>query len=214
MMALIPARGGSVRLPGKNLKLFHGLPLIAHSILQAQKSKLDRIVVSTECPEIARVSREFGAETPFVRPSCLATNETTSLEVFRHALDFFPRVKTLVVLQPTSPLRTPDDIQGAIKLFQESQADSVISCRKAAPLSWLVRKRSDGTLQKLGLKGDDAYIPNGAIYVLSSEVVRNGEYWTARTIPYEMPAIRSIDIDTAEDFLMAEVLYSALRALE
>lgn len=131
-LALIPARGGSKSLPRKNICLFRGRPLIVHSIECAQQSRLvDRIIVSTDCPEIADVAREAGAEVPFLRPAELAQDDTLDLPVFHHCLDWLEEhegvVPAIIVqLRPTSPLRSPQMVDEAIAILQsDPEADSV-----------------------------------------------------------------------------------------
>lgn len=214
MLALIPARGGSKRLPGKNLRLLGGLPLIAHSIAQALNcSQVTRVVVSTDCPEIAEVSRSFGAEVPFLRPEHLASDEASSVEVFLHALSIL-KEEELVVLQPTSPLREAADIGAAIALFREKAADSVVSCALEHPIHWLFRELPNGSILPLFQPGerlqatDRVFRPNGSIYVLARHALADGTYVTSRTYPYLMSQQASVDIDTLEDFLFAESLWT------
>lgn len=215
MLALIPARGGSKGLPGKNLRSLGGIPLIAHSIRQALDSALiARVVVSSDCPEILEISQAFGAETPFRRPDELSDDKASSLAVFRHAIENL-EVEELVVLQPTSPLRSSNDIDNAVTLFRELQADSVVSCCLAHPLQWHFYQGDSGQLvPALPLspslqrqEARPALLPNGSIYCMkSAPLFERNAYLTDRSYPYLMPRSRSVDIDSLDDFLMAEAI--------
>lgn len=132
VLAIIPARGGSKGIPHKNIKLFAGAPLIAYSIVAAKESRLiTRVIVSTDDPEIARMAREWGAETPFLRPVELAQDDTTDFPVFKHALDWLQEhegklPEIVVQLRPTSPVRPQGLIDQAIEiLLEHPEADSV-----------------------------------------------------------------------------------------
>ena len=126
VLTLIPARGGSKGLPGKNIRPFQGMPLIAHSIIAARESGLSgRIVVSTDDPEIADVALAYGAEVPFLRPQALADDVSPVIETALHALDWWVGANgtdplLLLLLQPTSPLRTAEDIRQAFRLIQQN----------------------------------------------------------------------------------------------
>src|SRR5215211_7476577 len=132
ILALIPARGGSKGIPRKNIRIFAGYPLIAWSIAAAkQASRVTRIIVSTDDEEIASVAREYGAETPFLRPSEFAQDKTTDLPVFEHALEWLEanenyRPEIVIQLRPTSPIRPKDCVDSAVKiLIDHADADCV-----------------------------------------------------------------------------------------
>ena len=134
VMALIPARGGSKGIPHKNLRPLAGIPLVAHSILVAKQSKqIDRVVVSTDSPEIAEIAKEYGAEVPFLRPGDLAEDSTPDFPVFEHCLEWFEANENyspdiVVHLRPTGPLRTVEEIENGIQLLcDQPDADSVRS---------------------------------------------------------------------------------------
>ena len=151
MLAIIPAKKISKRLPNKNTKLLGGKPLIAHTIEAAIKSKqITRVIVTTDCPKIAKISKKYGAEVPFLRPKNLTTNKSGKLEVCKHVIDFITKkegisIPSFIVLQPTSPLRLVQDIDEAIKIFRKKKADSVISFCKTKPLEWHRYFRKDGS---------------------------------------------------------------------
>ena len=223
MIALIPARGGSKGLPGKNIRLLAGKPLIAHTILAAQNAKtIDRVLVSTDSPEIAQVARAFGAEIPFLRPAELARDESLAIDNYIYTVDrlnteFSAGIKELAVLLPTVPLRTAEDIDSAVRLFQEKSADSVISYYPAPhPLQWHRFIDEKGVLQSFFPDGGAlrnrqeekrAYLPNGALYIFNYKILKEQRvYYTEKSYPYLMPAERSVDIDTLQDFRFAEFL--------
>ena len=225
MLAVIPARGGSKGLPGKNIKLLAGLPLIAWSIRAAQAARgISRIVVSTDSPDIAAVATAHGAEVPFLRPAELATDDAPAWAAYLHLAEELERrgtgsVPSFVIVQPTSPLRTATDIDQAIAIFHERKAQAVISVSATPhPASWLRRIDEQGVLRPF-LDGPLAnanrqqcpatFLPNGAVFVLDRNfLAATHGYYGERTFAYEMPAERAVDIDTAEDFAWAEYTVS------
>ena len=223
MLAIIPARGGSKGLPGKNIKLLGGSPLICHSIKTALASKLiDKVIVSTDDNEIASIAKNCGAEVPFMRPINLAGDSSMAIDSYLHAVDYISRensnpIKSFVVLLPTAPLRTSQDIDKAIKIFNTKNANSVISVVEALiPLSWYKRITKEGVIENyssefIEIKNRQElkknYVPNGAIYIFRTEVLRSTrQYYTKKTYPYIMPRERSVDIDDSLDFEWAEYL--------
>lgn len=228
MIALIPARGGSKGLPGKNVRSLCGKPLIAHTIASARAAaSVDRIVVSTDDPAIAEVAVAYGAEVPFLRPAELATDTAMAVDNYIYTIGRLERewgmaIESFVVLQPTSPLRTGADIDGAVRLFEERRADSVVSYTpEAHPVRWHKYLDEDGRLVDIfepsianRQEYRTSYYPNGAIYVFRTEVIRVRKYYTDRSFAYVMPRCRSVDIDTLEDFRYAEFLMSEGRSRE
>lgn len=220
MIAIIPARAGSKGLPGKNIKLLNGKPLIAYTIEAALKSKgISRVIVSTEDNKIAEVSKEFGAEVPFMRPENLATDTSLSLDVYEYTINRLEleektSIKNFVVLQPTSPLRTYDDIDAALKLFSEKKAFSVISfCLEHHPIIWHKHVKRSGKIvpifeDKLQNRQQikPTYFPNGAIYILNKKVFQTRSYYGENSFAFIMDRNNSTDIDTIEDFEWAEFL--------
>lgn len=153
ILAIIPARGGSKRLPGKNIKELAGKPLIAYSIEHAKKSKyINRIIVSTDDKKIAKISRQFGAETPFIRPAELAGDLVKDFPVFEHTLNWLKDNETyipdvVVQLRPTSPLRKVEDVDNAIQLLlRHPEADSVRTVIEAKPSPYKMYKITDDNL--------------------------------------------------------------------
>jgi CMP-N,N'-diacetyllegionaminic acid synthase len=223
MIAIIPARGGSKGLPGKNTKLLSGLPLICYSINAALKSSLvDRVIVSTEDNEIASIAKDCGAEVPFIRPANLSSDTSLAIDTYLHAVDFIAMqdlkpIESCFAMVPTAPIKFYQDIDEAIKIFNDKNANSVISVTEApTPLNWHKRITKNGILenfsnefnsQKNRQEHESTYIPNGAIFVFKTEILRlTRQYYTNKTYPYFMPRERSIDIDDLFDFKLAEYL--------
>lgn len=215
MIALIPARGGSKGLPGKNLKLLNGKPLIAYTIEAALQSKcIDRVIVSTDDQEIAEVAKEWGAEIPFMRPDFLASDTAHAVDVYKYTLNKLEelsgnQVDEFIVLQPTSPLRNSNHIDEAIELFQIKNADSVISyCEEQHPVFWHKYITDEGKFEEL-FEGDfnknrqemkPTYYPNGSIYIFKKNLILNNKYQSMNSYAYLMDRKFSVDIDTIEDF--------------
>lgn len=232
MLALIPARGGSKGLPGKNIRPIAGLPLIAHTIHAARVAvSITRVVVSTDDQAIAAVARAHGAEVPFLRPAELAGDGSPAIEAYLHACRTLeelgsPPIDELVVLLPTSPLRMAPDIDQAVGQFRLRSAEAVISVTPSAhPLHWAKVVDDQGVLRD-ALPGGAAnnrnrqdyaqtFMPNGAIYVFRRALLeRRSGYYSERTYPMVMPKQRSIDIDDAYDFAIAEFLLTRGRGIE
>ncbi len=222
ILGLIPARGGSKRLPRKNVLPMAGKPLIAWTIEAALASSvLDRVIVSTDDEEIATVSRGHGAGV-LERPPELASDSATGLAVMLHVLRVLAeqgeRYNYLALLQPTSPLRTAADIDGAIGLLLEKQADTVVSvCETDHPPEWSNTLPPDHSLAGFyrpdvrETRSQDlpiSYRLNGAIYIYDCErLLRTASQdMDDNGYAYVMPRERSIDIDSEIDFAIAELL--------
>lgn len=221
MVAIIPARKGSKRLPEKNLLLLGGKPLIRWTIDAAEKSGVfDHIAVTSDDSRILEQAR--GANTiPIVRPPNLATDTATSADVVLHALEVLEkqgiRPLTFMLLQPTSPMRTADDIRKAVDLMAEKSSDSIVSVCLAehSPL-WCGTLESDMSMHAFlkpsvhGQRGQDLptyYRLNGAIYLAKVEAFRDEKtFFTRNSHAYVMPVDRSVDIDTSLDFKLAQCL--------
>lgn len=221
-IALIPARGGSKRLPDKNIKLLNGKPLIAWTIIAAKESGLfDEIIVSTDSENIASLAKSFGASVPFIRPQNISNDTATTAEVVRHAVDFIQQaekksIDTICLLQPTSPLRTATHIKEAFDLYKEKKAKSVISVCKVEHSLQLCNQLSNTLSMKDFIKLENNtrsqehpvyYRLNGAIYIFDkmhfddiSKIYDNNSY------AYIMNRTSSVDIDEKEDFIFAESL--------
>lgn len=220
MIAIIPARGGSKSLPGKNVRPLNGKPLIAYAIEEALKSKyLDRVIISTDDEDIARIAVQFGAELPFMRPAELASDTAMAIDNYIYTVNRLEKesgttIDAFVVLQPTSPLRIAEDIDGAVELFKAKDADSVISyTQEAHPISWHKYLDEEGRFVDILESNINnrqvnrvSYYPNGAVYVFRSSMIRDRKYYTDKSYAYIMPRTRSVDIDYIEDFEYAEFL--------
>ena len=218
---VIPARGGSKGIPHKNIKPLAGKPLIGYSIdVARQLAADDDICLTTDDPDIAATAESMGLNVPFLRPASLATDTCGTYEVLIHALDFYRDrgidYDTLVLLQPTSPMRTADDVRAAMALYSPD-IDMVVTVKEAAsnPYYNCYETDNDGFLHIS--KGDGGYTRrqdapkvweyNGAVYVINVESLRRMPLsaFTRRRMSV-MPAERSVDLDTPVDWLIAEKL--------
>ncbi len=222
ILAIVPARGGSKGIPRKNIKLLAGKPLIAWTIAVAQDSNLiDRVIVSTDDLEIASVARECGAEVPFIRPAELAQDTSPTIDAIQHTLDWIEDhdkvlPEWVMLLQPTTPLRTVEDIKTAIEMTHAG-APSVVSVKENVDHPYLTRRlQDDGTLidffhiEQKDLRRQSlppAYTFNGVIYLNTSESIRrHNALVLPETRAYIMPHERSIDIDTMWDFQLVDLI--------
>ena len=212
VLAVIPARGGSKGIPGKNLRTAAGRPLIVWTIEAARGApSIDLAIVSTDDDSIATVASAAGCLVPFKRPKDLASDTATTTDVVIHALDHFPDYQVVMVLQPTSPLRSADQIEAAVGLFAESGAPACVSVRAVddSPY-WMYRMHADGRLDPvidspaLICRRQDlpaVYSLNGAIYIAKTDWFRRTRSFLSReTIGFPMPTHSSLDIDTQSDF--------------
>jgi CMP-N,N'-diacetyllegionaminic acid synthase len=221
-LGLIPARGGSKRLPRKNLLPLAGKPLLAWTIEAALAARhLDRVVLSTDDAEIAALGQRYGADVPFTRPASLAGDTATAHSVTVHALQTLAAAGDhydyVVLLQPTSPLRTTEDIDRAIELLLDRQAGAVISvCETDHPPEWSNTLPPDGSMADFfrpGIRGQrsqdlpKSYRLNGAIYIHRCETLLRDDSaaMDANSYAYIMPRERSVDIDSAIDFEIAQL---------
>lgn len=219
ILAIIPARGGSKGLPGKNILPLGGRPLISWTIEAAHKSQyIDRVILSSDDEQIAAVAKDYACDVPFTRPTELACDSTDSVSVVVHALE---QVGTgfdiIILLQPTSPFRNAQNIDAALELFSEKKALSVVSVAALdkSP-EWLYRiTQEQNTLQPLlqdeaivSRRQDSlsAYYLNGAIYVFDKNYfLQHKRFIDDQTQAYIMEANSSLDIDTKEDFMHAQL---------
>ncbi len=221
ILALIPARGASKRIPHKNIKLLLGEPLIARTIEQAKKSRyIDSIVVSTDDKKIAGISRNYGAEVPFIRPRRLALDTAKGIDVVLQAINWLKKngreYDLVVLLQPTSPLRASTDIDNAIELLFSKSAKAVISvCESGHKPLWSDVLPKSGCMRNFMKKNKQSsnapqyYTLNGAIYLgYCSYIKKHKGFLGARTFAYIMPQERSVDIDSEFDFWIAEQFLS------
>lgn len=209
VLGLIPARGGSKRLPGKNLAEVGGRSLLQRAIdVGLQARGIDRLIVSTDDPLIARAAREGGAEVPFMRPPELASDDASSLDVVRHALTWADADEPgafdfVVLLQPTSPLRTAQDVEETLSLCRKRGCATAISVTAAPKTGVLMIGSPEGTLSPISAFGRPLKL-NGAVYVLHAAHVRGGGGFLGEDTAFHlMPESRSVDIDTADDLARA-----------
>ena len=224
-LGVIPARGGSKRLPGKNLRLLAGKPLLAHAIEATRSSRrLSAVVVSTDSEEMERYAASLGVEPQGLRPASLARDQSPVTGALKDALAKFerghPRVDAVVLLQPTSPFRSGRHIDAAIDLFESSGADTVTSVRAVRDHPYWAWKRAGNGIQpfasmsKIGLRRDqlpEAYIENGAVYVAKRSLILRGTLYGKRIVPLVMDDDASIDIDTPLDLAWAEFVAASQR---
>lgn len=222
IIAIIPARGGSKGLTRKNIRPLSGRPLIAWTISQAKSSKyIDRVIVSTEDREISDIARDYGADTPFVRPKRLAADNAKGIDVMLHAIDQIENADgpydISVLLQPTSPLRRVEDIDRAIRALFAKNADGVISvCTVKEHPCRVNRLPVDGCMKnflKPAFRNKNRqelsvfYKINGAVYVFKNSYIKRAKsFFGKKTFAYVMPPERSMDIDDEIDLEFAEFM--------
>ena len=222
ILAIIPARGGSKGIPRKNIKLLAGKPLIAYSIEVAIKSKfINKIVVSTDDDEIAQISKNYNSEV-VMRPKEMAKDDSPTIDSVIHVLNFMGKkeyfVDLVVLLQPTSPLRTQKDVDNAIKLFikNKDKCDSLVSvCEFEHSPYWGLKVESEYLKPIFGNKYlktrrqelPKSFIPNGAIFISTPKKLKEFKtFYSPRTLSYIMPAEKSIDMDSQMDFMLAQLI--------
>jgi CMP-N,N'-diacetyllegionaminic acid synthase len=224
MIAIIPARSGSVGLKNKNILKINKKPLIAYSILAALKATLvSDVIVLTDSNKIAKIAVKYGAKIPFLRPKELATSKSMVMDSYVYCIEnlnknFNKKISNFVALLPTSPLRTSQDIDNSIKIFKEKNASSVISvCEQNKPIEWTLVEKKDlkfSSLKKTksNILNRDEYkkniiLPNGSIYVFNYKKLKKfRKYYFSDSRYYKMPKSRSVDIDDYLDFMYAEKL--------
>jgi len=225
VIAIIPARGGSKGIPKKNIKILSGEPLIAYTIKDALKSdKISRVIVSTDDDEVSKISREYGSEV-IKRPKNLARDDSSVIEAIFHVINELQikndKNSIIILLQPTSPLRTVEDINNSIDIYMNSEpCQSVISVFETTHPPFWSLKIINGYLKPLfGIEMyerrrqdfEKVYIPNGAIYLINIDTLIKFKTFNCKyTVPYIMPKEKSIDIDDEIDFMLAELLMEKL----
>ncbi|MDR3725088.1 MAG: acylneuraminate cytidylyltransferase family protein [Terracidiphilus sp.] len=218
VLGVIPARGGSKGVPRKNIRMAGGKPLIAWTIAEALKSKyLDRLVLSSEDPEIMEVALRYGCDVPFRRPVELASDDTPGVVPIFHALGELPGYCYVVLLQPTSPLRTVEDIDGCIERCEDTHAKACVSVVKCQQHPYLMFSADRNcVLHSLVPEANnfcrrqdypDFFLLNGAVYVAQTEWLQHSQTFISdETVGFEMPEERSLDIDTEADFAYIEMV--------
>jgi len=226
ILGFIPARGGSKRVPNKNIKLLGGKPLIAYTSESAEKSKyINRIVASTDSEKIAEVAKEHGVEVPFMRPKNISQEDSTEMQFFEHALDWFEKNEKyepdlIVLLYPTSPFRKPESIDRAIEeMLSHPEADSLRSVKLCSEHPYKMWVIEDGYLKPFVKEMDSnvhtlsyqllptIYIQNASIYITKPSTIKNKKSPTGDIIiPYIMDEMESMDINNPIDFEFAEMI--------
>ena len=224
ILGFIPARGGSRGIPRKNIHPLAGKPLIDYTIQAALLSRINKVIVSTDSEEIADISKNFGAEVPFLRPKELAGDDSSIEKALAHALNklgksgsYTPDI--IVLLHPTSPLRTEKHIDDSIELLLKKQADSIISVSEpmehpADMVYWDKDQKMHFLLEDLIVPGKtqrqcypQCYFVNGAVYTFTLKSFETtGSRFGSKIVPYFMRQMESVDIDTMDDLYIAEAI--------
>lgn len=218
VLGLITARGGSKGVPGKNIRPLFGKPLIEWTILEANKSQfINDLVLSSDDQAIIDVAKSLGCAVPFVRPKEISGDEVPSVDVINHALRILPGYTHFILLQPTSPLRLSKDIDGGFQLMLKQKSSSCVSIKPSvASPHWMFSINGQNTLSPLldsPNKFDrrqqlpDYFILNGAIYIGQVDwFLKNQVLIDSSTVGWIMPEVRSVDIDSLDDFDFAEFI--------
>lgn len=222
ILAIIPARGGSKGIPKKNIKDLCGKPLIQYTIEAAKKSKyIDRVIVSSDDSEILNTVKNVGIDIPFIRPNEIAKDDTPSMDVIMHCLEWLKRneeyiPKYICLLQCTSPFRNEQHIDEAIEKMISENGSAIVSVCESEVSPYWMKKIENGKLIDFINNNETYYrrqdLPkvyqlNGAIYISEiNNLIKNRKWYTDNTLGYVMDSASSIDIDTALDFKLAEII--------
>jgi len=222
ILAIVPARGGSKGLPGKNILPICGKPLISWSIDKARRSRyLDLILVTTDSEEIAGIAKESGAYVPFLRPPELASDYSSTYDAIRHALNFMEKSENqrfdyVVLLEPTSPLREDDDIDRMLEklLAHQNEFDSIISVGEVGEHPSLLKRLIDNRMEPFCPEvvqnnrrqdNEPAYFPYGVAYISKTDaLIEQNTFYTARCTYYVIKDYQKVEVDDIYDFLCAE----------
>lgn len=229
ILAIIPARGGSKGVPGKNIKLLNGKPLLAYtSEIALQSNYLTEVIVSTEDESIMEVAKNLGVQVPFVRPMALAQDNTPTLDVIIHALQWYEKqhvfFDAVCLLQVTSPFRTLDFLDAAIEKFISTNCDSLVSVQKVPHEynpHWTFEENEQGNLKIATGEAEiiprrqelpTAYHRDGSLYITKTEVLLKEHSLYGKKIAFiESSSDFYVNIDTMEDWKKAEELINKLR---
>jgi len=229
ILAIIPARGGSKRIPNKNIRDFCGESLIARAVKQAKvHPKITRVIVDTDSPEIAEEAKKHGAEVLYLRPSELATDTAKVVDSILHLLEFLKKEENyvpeqIVILQTTSPLRRSEDIDRCFELMEKGEADTVLTVCSTHPRLYYMDEEQNLILVN-GSEGEStnmqewrpAYILNGCfVYIVKTEaLLREKRIITEHTKGVLCDKWRSVDLDTPEEWVVAELLFKHQKEIE
>ena len=216
-IAIIPARGGSKRLPNKNILPLGGIPLIAHSIVYAHKNKsiIDAVYVSTNDATIKKIALHYGAQV-IDRPESLSGDLEPTATALQHVLEVLDfEVENVILLQPTNPLREENLLSEAFKIYQEQNCDSLLTVsRNHQKLGKIVNNKFVPFNYKIGQRSQDLhplYSENGLLYISKSKLIVGGKVISENAFPYKMDSVfANVDIDTQEDLDYAEYLFNKL----
>lgn len=230
VLAVVPARGGSKGLPGKNIRVVAGKPLLAWSVEAGLQSRyVDHLIVSTDSPEIAEVARAHGARVPFLRPAHLASDAAGHVEVMLHAVDWMETKGSfladyMVMLEPTSPLRDAQDVDTALEAMEaRAENEALVGvCRVESGHPAFLCRREEGFIRpfegerfvfKRRQELDDLYFFEGSVYISKVPSFRSRlSFYHERTIPFEVPKWKSFEVDDHVDLLLIERLLELKQA--
>jgi CMP-N,N'-diacetyllegionaminic acid synthase len=223
-LGVITARKGSRGIVGKNMAMLCGKPLLHHTLIAAVNSRLSRVIISTDCPEMAAFAKRYAVDAPFMRPAELATDTASSIDVLRHAAEQCPGWDAIFCLQPTNPLRTVEDINGAIDLMESTICDSVISfvdVGERHPARMRAIDSNGRVSTPVFAEADNRprqqlppyYLRDGSIYLTRLDVLQSGRLQGDDCRAWIMPRERSVNIDEPMDLVLAEAMmeYNASR---
>lgn len=228
-IAVIPARGGSKRIPRKNLKVFCGKPIIAWSIETAIRSGLfDHIIVSTDDAEISDVAKKYGAEVPFIRPNSLSDDFVGTGDVVKHAVEWFIKYKQppeyICEIYPTAPFVQESDLLSSFQLLKEEKVEMAFSVTSYAfPVQRALKLTQKGRVEMLQPKYlktrsqelEEIYHDAGQFYWFTTKaILKQLAIFSVNSVPYILPRYRVQDIDTEEDWMQAELMFTSLNVRE
>lgn len=224
VLAIIPARGGSKGLPGKNIRLLNGIPLVAWPIKTALESRyIDRVIVSTDDEMIAKIALEYGADVPFLRPVELSQDDSPSSQAIIHAVKFCidadGEYDYIVLLEPTSPLTDTADVDKALEVLDGSSGFAIVGASKVESTHpiYCATIKEDGFLQPYNRQSfakptrrqevEDVYFFDGSLYISEvKQYLATETFYHQYTLPYIVPAWKALEIDTLLDFLKIETI--------
>jgi N-acylneuraminate cytidylyltransferase len=218
VLGIIPARSGSKAVRNKNIRPLDGKPLLAWSALRGNQCEyIDKLIINSDSERYIKIAKAWGCEAPFVRPDNLATDSASSADVLLHTLKKMTNYEILVILQPTSPFRTTQDITDVLQKFKNQSVPACVSVKRVGEHpSLMLQRKNNGRLLPLTQEEDrpkrrqeleELYIPNGAVYTIRADVFKKAEsFFPEGVVSHTMPPERSIDIDTEFDLKVARLM--------